>query len=179
MTTEYDPIGRNRLHDLWLHELPYLLILLLAVGGAGYVSMTRAAIVHYWDFVAVVIALVGIVIGWRGAVTRSARWRVVWTQGLHWAAFLVAMNLVFLPSLQSILNADSTSLTVLLLLALGTFVAGVHMGAPLMCANGVVMALIVPAVAWLDQSALLITLVLIAAAAIAATVLWIRHERTL
>jgi hypothetical protein len=41
------------------------------------------------------------------------------------------------------------------------------------------MALIVPAVAWLDQSALLITLVLIAAAAIAATVLWIRHERTL
>jgi hypothetical protein len=171
------PIGRRPLHDLWLRELPYLAILLLAVCGAAYVSMTRSAIVHYWDVVAVFVALVGIVVGWRGAADRHARWRAVWTQVLHWAAFLLAMNLVFLPSIQSILNADATSLTVLLLLALGTFVAGVHMAAPLMCANGLVMALIVPAVAWLDQSALLIALVLVALAGIAAAVLWIRRQR--
>lgn len=175
--TTHDTAGRRPLHDLWLREIPYLAILLLAIAGAAWVSMTRTAIVHYWDFVAVVVAAVGIVVGWRAAATRQARWRVAWTQALHWAAFLVAMNLVFLPSIQSILNADSTSLAVLLLLALGTFVAGVHMAAPLMCANGVVMALIVPAVAWLDQSALLIALLLVAVAAVAATVLWIRRQR--
>jgi len=83
---------------------------------------------------------------------------------------------VFLPSMQAILNADATSLIVLFLLALGAFTSGVHTDSPLLCANGLLMALAVPAIAWLDQSALLITLILAVVVAAAAAVFWMRYR---
>jgi hypothetical protein len=43
-----------------------------------------------------------------------------------------------------------------MLLALGTFVAGVHIQAWEVCALGAVTALSVPAIAWIEQSALLL-----------------------
>jgi hypothetical protein len=45
-----------------------------------------------------------------------------------------------------------------LLLALGTFVAGVHIQAWEVCGLGAVMALSVPAIAWVEQSALILLL---------------------
>ena len=88
--------------------------------------------------------------------------------------FLVAMNMVFLPSVQSLLNSDSTSLLVLFQLALGTFVAGVHTASVKLSINGIVMALMVPAIAWLDRSALMLTIIATVVIAAAAIVLW-RH----
>lgn len=162
---------------LWLRELPYLAILVLTALGAAYVSMMRQPIVHYWDFVAVFIAVVCIATGWKQAEGKD-HWRLVWTQVLHWGAFLVAMNMVFLPSVQSILNSDSTSLLVLFQLALGTFVAGVHTGSVKLCINGAVMALIVPAIAWLDQSALMLTLIGLVAVAAGVIMLWRRFAQS-
>lgn len=156
----------------WLRELPYLAILVLTALGAAYYSTTRNPIVHYWDVLAVFIAVVGIAAGWQRATGAAQRWRVVWTQVLHWAAFLVAMNMVFLPSVQAMLNTDSTSLFVLFQLALGTFVAGVHAGSVKLCINGAVMALIIPAIAWLDQSALTMTLIALVVIAAGTIVLW-------
>src|SRR5271166_1736563 len=105
----------------WIRELPFLIILALTLGGVGYVSMTRRSLVGYWEFLALVIAAVSIASGWPHAKDSRARWRLIWTQALHWGAFLAAMNVVLLPSVQAIANADVTSLTILLLLALGTF----------------------------------------------------------
>lgn len=163
----------------WLRELPYLAILALTVIGAGYVSMMRQPIVHYWDFVAVFVAVVCVVTDWRALETGAARWRLIWTQVLHWGAFLIAMNMVFLPSVQAILNSDSTSLVVLFQLALGTFVAGVHTGSVRLCVNGAIMALIVPAIAWLDQSALMLTLIALTLFGAGAILIWRRvgHPR--
>ena len=161
----------------WLRELPYLAILVFTALGVAYVSMTRQPIVHYWDALAVFIGIVGIVVGWHGLTTAAERWRLVWTQVLHWAAFLVAMNMVFLPSVQSLLNADSTSLLVLFQLALGTFVAGVHTASVKLAINGVVMALMVPAIAWLDRSALMLTILATVAIAAAAIILWRQFNR--
>ncbi len=167
--------GRDR-RSILLQEAPYLAILALAAGGAGYVSMTRQPIPLYWDGLAVVIGLVSVLTGWFKFHDKASRWRLVWTQILHWAAFLGAMNLVFLPSVQAILNEDATGLTVLFLLALGAFTSGVHTNSPLMCANGLLMALAVPAIAWLDQSALLITLILAVIVAAAVAVMWLRYR---
>jgi len=162
--------------SLWKREFPYLLILVLAAAGAGWVSLTRQPIVRYWDVVAVIVAVVAIVEGWGKAEDRGDRWRLVWTQVLHWAAFLAAMNLVFLPSMQAVLTTDALSLTVLLLLALGTFVSGVHTLSPLMAANGVFMAVCVPAIAWVDQTALVAGLVVVVIAAAAGLFFWLRHH---
>lgn len=164
-------------HGFWLRELPYLAILLLTVGGAAYVSMTRRPIVPFWELVALASCATGILSGWRTALDGKARWRLVWTQVLHWGAFLGAMNLVFLPSVQAVADADSTSLIVLLMLALGTFVAGVHTASWRMGLNGVVMGLCVPAVAWLDQSALFVALLALALVAGGALVMWALYRR--
>jgi hypothetical protein len=56
------------------------------------------------------------------------------------------------------MNADATSLAILTLLALGTFTAGVHILAWQICLVGVVMAAGVPASAWLERSALLLSI---------------------
>jgi len=160
----------------WIKELPFLVILALTLGGVAYTSMARRPLVGYWEFMAVFIAVVCIAAGWPHAHDTRARWRLIWTQALHWGAFLVAMNLVLLPSVQAIANSDYTSLTIMLLLALGTFIAGVHIDSWRMGANGVIMALSVPAIAWLDQSALLVTLIAIAVIGLTAAFFWWRHE---
>ena len=46
-----------------------------------------------------------------------------------------------------------------------------------MGANGVIMALSVPAIAWLDQSALLVTLIAIAVIGLTAAFFWWRRDR--
>lgn len=173
MTASNDtaPAARRKA-PFWLREMPYLAILLLTALGAAYFSMTRQPMVHYWDLLALFIAVVCIASGWRRAASRGMTWHLVWTQALHWAAFLVAMNIVFLPSVQALLNANTTSLFVLFQLALGTFVAGVHAGSAKLCINGAAMALMIPAVAWLDQSALMLTIIALVLVAAAAMVLW-------
>lgn len=163
--------------QFWLRELPYLAILALTLGGVAYISMARRPLIGYWEFMAVSIAVICVATGWRSAGVGAGRWRLIWTQALHWGAFLVAMNLVLLPSVQAIADSDTTSLTILLLLSLGTFVAGVHIGSWRMCANGAVMALCVPAIAWLDQSALFVALMAIALAGAAFVFVWWRREK--
>jgi hypothetical protein len=63
----------------------------------------------------------------------------------------------------------------LTLLALGTFTAGVHVAAWRICVVGVVLALVVPAIAWLEQATLLLLLIAIVLVAIVA--LYVMHKR--
>ena len=144
--------------SFWLRELPYAALFVLAIFGIAYNSYSKQSIVGYWEFLALVICLVCIGSGWPHAHDKKARLRLVWTQALHWLAFLVAMNLVLLPNVQRMMDAEVTSLAILTLLALGTFTAGVHILAWQICLVGVVMAVGVPASAWMERSALLLGL---------------------
>lgn len=112
--------------SIWLRELPYSLVLILTIGGVAYTSYTEHPILGYWALLAPLIAVVSVGAGWRGAADRGARLRLIWTQALHWLAFLLVMTLMLLPDVQKILNAGATGLAILTLLALGTFTAGVH-----------------------------------------------------
>src|SRR5215467_9906660 len=82
-----------------------------------------------------------------------------------------AMNIVLLANVQLTLTATATGLTLLMLLALGTFVAGVHVSWQI-CVLGLIMGLLVPAIAWLTQSALLLLLSLVAIMGIGMTFWW-------
>ena len=86
------------------------------------------------------------------------------------------MNMILLPSVQRILSASATGLAVLMLLALGTFTAGVHVVSWQVCLLGIIMALCVPAAAWIESSALIIMLVSIAALGIGVVLWWHWHE---
>jgi hypothetical protein len=143
--------------SFWLRELPYAAVFVLAIFGIAYNSYSKQSIVGYWEFLALVICVVCVGSGWPHAHDKKARLRLVWTQALHWLAFLVAMNVMLLPNVLRMMNADATSLAILTLLALGTFTAGVHILSWQICLVGVVMAVGVPASAWLERSALLLS----------------------
>ena len=142
----------------WGRQLPYAAVLFLTLIGVAYTSYAKRPIVGYWEFLTLVIGVLCVSTGWQQVHDKEGRLRLVWTQALHWLAFLIAMNLVLLTGMQTMLNADAMGLAILMLLALGTFVAGVHTRTWEVCALGAVMALSVPAIAWIEQSALLLLL---------------------
>ena len=164
--------GHSRLY-FWLRELPYAVVWILTVFGVGYTSVAKQALVAYWEFLAVVIGVLCVISGWRHASDRHDVPRLIITQVLHWVAILGAMNLILLPSVQSMLNLDATGLALLMLLALGTFIAGVHTFDWQISLLGLVMAVSVPGIAWIERSALLVLLIIVAIIAIGFA-LWAR-----
>jgi hypothetical protein len=141
-----------------LREAPYLLVLALALFGVAYTSFARTPITLYWILLAPLIGVICVVSGWRNAETRQLRIQLVWRQVLHWIAVLAAIELLFVGDVSRMMNTDATSLTTLAVLALGAFTAGVHTSSWRISLVGVMLALGVPAIAWLEQSALLIAL---------------------
>ena len=166
------PAAKPPYGSFWLRELPYVVVLFLTLFGVAYASFSRQSMVGYWEFLAPVIGLLCVVIGWPHARDTTERWRLVWTQALHWLAFLVAMNLLLLSGVASLLSPDATGLTILTLLALGTFVAGVHIQAWQICVLGMIMGLGVPAIAWIERSALLLLLAAVAVVVIGGALWW-------
>jgi hypothetical protein len=161
----------------WLKELPYGVVLVLTLIGVAYTSFTKRPTTAYWEFLVPVTGALCIWSGWRSAREKKEEFRLIWTQVAHWLAFFAAMNLLLLPSVQKMVNADATGLAILLLLALGTFVAGVHIPAWEVCILGVVMALFVPAIAWIEEAALIVLLALIVLIGAGTMFWWIGSKR--
>ena len=165
------PLAQPRKVRLWVRKLPYIAVLALTILGVAYTSVSQQPLIGYWEFLAVAIGLVCVTTGWLHIHDPKARFRMVWTQALHWLAFLIAMNIVLLPNVQRMLNAPATGLALLMLLALGTFVAGVHVSWHI-CVLGIIMALCVPGIAWLAESALLLLLGVVVVIGIGMTFRW-------
>jgi len=142
---------------LW-GSLPYVFVLLLAIVGVAYTNISQQHLVGYWEFLAVAIGVMCIVTQWPTLEDRQARTRLIWTQALHWVTFLITMNIVLLPNVQNMLPAPAVSLVLLMLVALGTFLAGVNLLSLPISFLGLAMAFAVPAIAWLKQSALFLFL---------------------
>jgi hypothetical protein len=171
------PLAPPRPLAWWLRELPYALLLALTLFGVAYMSFSRQPMIGYWEFLAPLIGLVCIAAGWPHADDQAARIRLVWTQVLHWLAFLAAMNLLLLGGAQSMLTPDAAGLAVLTLLALGTFVAGVHLQSWQICFLGAVMGVSVPGIAWIERSSLLFLLAGTVLVAIALAYWWTLPRR--
>ena len=139
-----------------LRELPYVAMLALAVGGVIAMGFRGAATYGYWMALAPIYGVACILSGWREVERTSDHLRLIVTQALHWLAFLAAMWLMFMPEVRGVVNDNATSLALLILLALGTFVAGVHARVWRICLVGIFLALSVPAVAWIQDSAMLL-----------------------
>jgi hypothetical protein len=163
--------------SFWIRELPFSLVLVLTIGGVAYTSFSKHPILVYWEILAPIIALVCIWYGWSDAHDNAARLRLIGTQVLHWLAFILLMNIVFLTNVQRIFTAGSTGLAIFTLLALGTFTAGVHILSWQVCLLGLIMAFGIPAIAWIENSALLLILIAAVVVGIGAVVWWHFHQR--
>ena len=139
-------------------QLPFLAILTLAIAGVAYTNISHQSLVGYWEFLAIAMGVVCVVTEWTELDDKQARFRLMWTQALHWVAVLVAMNIMLLSGVQQLLPAPATSLVLLILLALGTFLAGLSLQSLPICFLGLALALAVPAISWIKQSALFLIL---------------------
>jgi hypothetical protein len=173
-------ITHKLLHlNFWMRELPFSLVLILTTVGVAYTSFSKQAITGYWEILAPLIAVVCVGAGWDSATDSTAKFRLIATQALHWFAFLLVMNMLLLPGVQRIFSAQATGLAIFTLLALGTFTAGVQVLSWQVCLLGLIMALGIPAIAWIENSALLLVLVVGAGLGIVGVFWWHwRRSRT-
>jgi len=167
----------SKLHKLkhvsfWVQELPFTLVLILTLVGVAYTSFSKKPITGYWELLAPLIALICIATGWKAATDRNARVKLIGTQVLHWLAFLVVMNLMLLPSVQQNFSAQSTGIAIFTLLALGTFTSGVHVLSWQVCLLGLIMALGIPAIAWIENTALISVLAVAVVLGIVVVLWW-------
>jgi hypothetical protein len=154
-----DGAGR---HPLLRSQLPFLAILALAIIGVAYTNVSHRPLVGYWEFLGILTGLACVFTVWGETDDRDARVRLIWTQAIHWAAVLVAMNVLLLSGVQQLFPPMATSLVLLILLALGTFLAGLNLPSVQICFLGFALALAVPAISWVKQSALFLVLAVVA-----------------
>ena len=159
-------------------EWPYLLVVVLALFGIAYTTISRTPMSLYWIAFAPLMGVICVVTRWQGVRDRDERLRLVWTQTLHWTAVLLAMHLMFVADVASMLNTDAGALAVLTLLALGTFTAGLHIGSWRICLVGLIFGIGVPGIALLEQSALFLLLLALVLIAIAAPIFWRTRQRS-
>ena len=141
-----------------LRNLPYVAALALAIFGVAYSNFSGHPINGYWEFLAIAIGLVCVVTAWPNAPDRQMRFKLLWTQAAHWITILVAMNLVLLPGFQQVLPVQAAGLVLLLLLGIGTFLAGIYLMSLRICFLGFAMAMSISAMTWLKQASLLLAL---------------------
>jgi hypothetical protein len=169
-------VSRFGLRSFLMRDWPYIVMLVLAIFGVAYGSVSPQAMTNYWTILCPVFAIICVATQWRDVEGPEAHWHLIWTQALHWIAVILAMYLVLLVNVKQMMNADASALVVLTLLALGTVTAGIrHAAGWRVCLVGVILGLGVPAIAWLERSTLL--LLLIATALLSIAVLFVMHNR--
>ena len=143
-------------------QIPFLVILALAIVGVAYTNISHRPLAGYWEFLGILTGLACVIAVWGENDDRDARMRLIWTQVVHWVAVLIAMNVLLLSGVQQLFAPMASSLVLLILLALGTFLAGLHLPSVQICFLGLALALAVPAISWVKQSALFMVLAAVA-----------------
>jgi predicted membrane metal-binding protein len=163
---------RSGLRSWLLEDSPYIAMLLLALVG-----VVLRLPVTYWIILTPVFGIICVVAGWRQFHTRQDRIQLVTTQALAWLALIVAIYVLYNDGVQGVLSENATSLSMITLLALGTFMAGLLARTWRICAVGAILIVTVPAVGWLDQSAVLLMVATVAVIAIGGLTWWVDQRR--
>ena len=152
--------SRFSLRTVLIRNWPYFTMLILGVFGVALTSFARPAVTTFWLILCPVFGIICVAARWREVDGREAQWLLIRQQVIHWLAIMFAISLVFVSEVKQMMNADASALMVMTILALGTFIAGNYSsGGWRISLVGFQLALGVPAVAWLEESTLLLVLV--------------------
>ncbi len=166
------PVRPRSVVQRWLlHDIPYIAMLLLALAGV----VLRLPVI-YWIVLTPVFGIISIIEGWRRFITQTERLGFLVRVALDWCALLLAIYLLYSSGVQGVMNANASSLGMMILLALGTFVSGVQARVWQICAIGGVLFLAVPGLGWLDQSPLLLTAAACVIVVLGGVAWWVIHR---
>jgi len=166
------PVRPRSVVQRWLlHDIPYIAMLLLALAGV----VLRLPVI-YWIVLTPVFGIISIIEGWRRFLTQTERLGFLVRVALDWCALLLAIYLLYSSGVQGVMNANASSLGMMILLALGTFVSGVQARVWQICAIGGVLFLAVPGLGWLDQSPLLLTAAACVIVVLGGVAWWVIHR---
>jgi hypothetical protein len=152
-------------------------MLLLALFGMGLSQASEKGAWEYWLFVVIVYAALGL---WRS--TRRAKQQGQTVRALigrelaHWGVLLVFLAVLLLLERQEIVDRQSASDFALMLLALTCCLAGVHFDWLLMI-MGVVLTVMVVAMATLEQYSVELWIIMILVAIAAAAFFYFKSKR--
>jgi hypothetical protein len=168
-----EPARQRSIVMQWvLHDIFYIAMLILALVGVVF-----RLPVSYWIILIPVFGAITIAEGWTHFTDRAERLGLLYRVGLSWCALLLAIYLLSNTGVRGVMNANATSLSMMILLALGTFVAGVQSRVWQICAVGGLLFLAVPGLGWLDQSPLLLTAATCMIVLLGGTVWWVSQKR--
>lgn len=141
------------LDRLWFDELLLGASVVLAGIGIAVVNASTDRALAYWAWVAPLLAFTDGFLAWRHGSRETRADGVLGLIGrrvLHWSAFLLAMLLLFEMVESGRLASDGAGLVALVVLALTTFLAGIH-GDPRLCVVGVLLGGIAAGIALLER----------------------------
>jgi uncharacterized iron-regulated membrane protein len=102
---------------------------------------------------------------------------MLYALALDWLALIVTIYVLYNYSVGAILNANAMSLSLMTLLALGTFVAGVQARVWRISAVGAVLLVAVPIIGWLDNSIMFLATIAILVIAVGGAIRWVSRRR--
>ncbi len=152
-------------------------MLVLALVGMGLSQALENGAWGYWLFVVIVYAGLGL---WRS--TRKAKLagkpvkELIGRELIHWSVLLAFLAILFLLERREIINRDSSSDFALLLLAFSCVLAGVHFDW-LLLVIGVVLTVMLVAMATLEQYSVVLWIIMLAVTIAAAALFYLKSKR--
>ena len=129
-----------------IYEIIFIVLILLSIIGIGITDFSPRDGHLYWFAMVFVFAGACLILEWSRARGKGQKWTtIVRSQLLLWFGLLVAVRLVYLLLHAGRLDNENTGLIILLLLALTTFFAGIHLGWRLCLVGGFLGAALVAA----------------------------------
>ena len=162
--------------SLLLQHIPYAVLYVVALILVAMTGRDAAGTGIYWQMFIGLVALVSIVAGWRFAGTANdPRWMYLLKQVLHWGALVVVIQLLYTHDLQAFLNAEQDGFVTIYVLGLTAILSGIYLDWR-MALFGVFLLLSGAGLAWIDDNAMLMSLIVGAAAIAGGATLIFRHR---
>jgi hypothetical protein len=147
---------------------PYILLYVLTIWLVALTDRDPVTAARYWQYFVPIAGLVAIIGGWSKSPESRSRYLI--EQLLHWGSVMLVIYLLFMPELQQFLNADSHGFVVAYVLGLAAILSGIYQDWK-MGVFGLFLIGSAVGIGVLEDNAMLLTLVGVAAAGVAITLL--------
>lgn len=171
--------GSGKLRTL-LGILPYLVLYAIAIWLVALTDGNENPLLikTYWQWFIPVIGVIALIGGWQGLTAEAeGRRPYIIKQILHWLTTLAVVHLLFGPTLQAFLTTETHGFMVIYVLGLSAILAGIHLDWKMglfglfLIGSGI-------GIAFLDDNAMLVTIIGLALMGILLSVVILRRIRT-